>query len=149
MGEDANGSPKDPLYELVGTALSEVRELRKETQEVSRRVDKAHLNGDTPALREMAAFWRTHGEEMVLIAESAHAVVAMVKAEDDRKTMWRQIKRTIRWDQGTGFVVRAFIIGAAAASAWLAIVSAHTAPAPTVQPMPTPSISTPSPSAHR
>lgn len=135
----------DPLYELLGTALSEVRELRKETQEVSRRMDRAHLNGDTPALREMAAFWRQHGNDMLLVAESAPAIVAMVKAEDDRKTMWRQIKRAARWDQGTGFIVRAFIIGAAAALTWLAIVSAHTAPAPTVH---TPTVSTPTPKAH-
>lgn len=135
----------DPLYELVGTALSEVRELRKETQEVSRRVDKANLNGDTPALREMAAFWRKHGSDLVTVAESAPKIVEMVGAEDDRRAMWRRIKRVARWDQGTGFIVRAFIIGAAAALTWLAIVSAHTAPAPTVHP---PAVSTPTSRAH-
>lgn len=135
----------DPLYELVGTALTEVRELRKETQEVSRRVDKAHLNGDTPALREMAAFWRKHGNDMLLVAESAPAIVAMAKAEDDRKTMWRQIKRLVRWDQGTGFVIRALIVGVAAALTWQAVANAKAGPAPTVH---APAVSTPVPGKH-
>ena len=131
---------RDPLYELVSTSLAETRELRKEVREVSQRVDKAHLNGDTPALREMAAFWRKHGQDMVTVAESAPQIVAMVQGDEDRKTMWRQFKRVIRWDQGTGFVIRAVVLGLAAAITYYAVVTIHQPSMPSVHP---PTVSAP------
>ena len=70
-----------------------VRRLEGKIDEVIKRQDAMHLNGDISALREMAAFWRESSPQLRQLVQVAPTIIDAVERDRDMAAFWRVTRR--------------------------------------------------------
>lgn len=106
----------DDAVQALATAINgrldsiESTEARRHEQ-VVKRLDAISLNGDAPALRQLAKATPA----LLVVAEHAPALARMANDAEDSRAGWRWLRRRVYWDQGVGNVVKLTVAGLIAA----------------------------------
>lgn len=117
---------------------------------VLKRLDAISLNGDAPALRQLAKAT----PDLLLVASHAAALDRIAKDDEDSRAGWRWLRARLHWDQGVGPALKAIAVAAIGAltlyaaahlfnssppqlPASLPTVTAPPSHAPTFTPLPT------------
>lgn len=110
--------------------------------DVMKRLDAIALNGDAPALRQLARAT----PDLLRIANHASALEHLASEVEDSRAGWRWLRATVRWDHGVGTVVK-WIVAGFIAAATLFLAAKLFAASPSAVPPSVPSVTAP-PAVH-
>lgn len=119
------------LMTAVGGRLDSIeRTEASHYADVVRRLDSISLNGDAPALRQLAKAT----PDLLVVASHAAALDRIAKDDEDSRAGWRWLRARVHWDQGVGTVVKWFVSGVIAALTLLLVAKLFLVPASSVLP---------------
>ena len=111
--------PEQAVQALIATFRGEFGDRldaieRTEAQrheQLVRRLDAISLNGDAPALRQLAKAT----PDLLVIARHAGALERIAGDNEDSRAGWRWLRARVHWDQGVGTFVKLTVAGFIAA----------------------------------
>lgn len=119
------------LMSAVGGRLDAIeRTEAAHHADVLKRLDVISLNGDAPALRQLAKAT----PDLLRIASHADALDRIAKDDEDSRAGWRWVRARVHWDHGVGTVVKWVVSGAIAALTLFLVARLFAAPASSVLP---------------